>query len=166
MTGPWMRRATVVVVLGALAIAGMALRQGDGPNAVATDASADARRSGPARQELIRRYSETGAMRRSVSEVLVKRTTWGEYAAAADLKSDFTVPEAEAPPAALEVYVVLIRGDIDPAPGYPEAPGRPAYQYQVIVLDAALDKPLFEEAKPGVERPAYFARLSDRPDPT
>lgn len=146
--GEWLRAARVVVALAVVVVGGVALRAGGD---VATPAS-----STSAQRERVRAdWSQPGAERQSVHGVEIKRVTWGEFAAAADLASQMTVPAGQSPAEGTEVYVVLVTGDIRP----------PEYRYHVAVVDAETAQRIYEHSAPYQDRPAYYGTLRDRPDP-
>ena len=101
----------------------------------------------------------------SVEGVEIKRVTWGEFAAAADLASQFTTSPGSLPPDDTEVYVVLVIGDVVPSVQYAEGQTPPEYRYHVAVVDAETTKPYYEHSSPTQDRPPYYANLRDRPDP-
>lgn len=117
------------------------------------------------RQELEVQYRTPNANRRSVEHVTVKRVAWGEFAAAAALDSRFTVASGTFPSNDTEVYVVLVEGDLDPAPGYPEPPGNPVFRFHVAVIEAATGQWIYEHTDPGEAPPHFYDDLQDRPDP-
>lgn len=155
--GEWLRAARVVFALGLVVVGGVAMRAGG-------DAAAPASSAGAQRERVRVDWSQPrhGG---TVERVEIKRVTWGEFAAAADLASQFTMAPGGLPSDETEVYVVLVTGDIRPGGQYARGQTPPEYRYHVAVVDAETGKPLYEHSDPTQDRPPYYDSLRDRPDP-